>query len=190
MSRLLFGLLWLGLMGTALGVDPQPPAKNLLNWGNLDGQLQDSGLPAGWTVWPPGYKGYDCYTVATPVHSGTRSLRLSASEPWASVVTGQHRLEPGTRQFGQAWVQLPAGSTCEAWLRIDYLRNGLWIGSAPVTMLRGVDKPAAGWHLLKTDATGEPFPEANQFQLIAGVHGGGTAFWDDLELSSSTDVGK
>lgn len=190
MTRLLFGLVWLGLVGTIVGSDPQPQPRNLLNWGNLDGFLQESGLPAGWSAWPPGYKSYDCYTVTTPAHSGTRSLRLSAKDQWASVVTGQHPLKPGTREFGQAWVQMPPGSTCEAWLRIDYLRNGIWVGSAPPVKLIGVDNPKEGWHLLKTDATGSAYSEANQFQLIGGVHGGGTVFWDDFELTSSTDPDK
>lgn len=191
MNRLSFGLLWLGLVGTVVAVDPQLPARNLVNWGTLDGVLQDSGLPAGWTTYPPGYDRYDCFTVTAPVRQGTRSLRLSSQAPWASVITGQHRLEPGTRQAGQAWVRLPADTTGEAVLRIDYLSDaGQTLGSSPVAVRRARDDSKEGWQLLKVESRAEAFPHATRFQLIAAVRGGGTVFWDDFELFSSTDVGK
>jgi hypothetical protein len=191
MNRLFFGLFWLALVGTALPADPPVAARNLVNGGTLDGPVQDSGLPAGWQTYPAGFGRYDCYTVSAPVRQGPRSLRLSAQEPWVSLVTGQHRLEPGTRQSGQAWVHLPTGATGDGWLRIDYLNDaGAALGSSPVAKRRVSDGTNDGWHLLKVESRAEDFPQATQFQLIAAVHGGGTVFWDDFELYSSTDVGK
>ncbi len=189
MNRMSICLVWLGLVGTVASGDPQVPARNLINWGSLDGNLQDSGLPAGWQTHPAGFGRYDCYTVSAPSRQGTRSLRLSAQEPWVSLVTGQHRLEPGTRQSGQVWVHLPAGATGDAWLRIDYLNDaGAALGSSPVAKRRISDGTNDGWHLLKVESRAEDFPLTTQFQLIAAVHGGGTVFWDDFELYSVTDL--
>jgi hypothetical protein len=191
MNRLCFGLVWLALLGTIRAADSPVPARNLVNWGSLDGQLQDSGLPAGWQTHPAGFGRYDCYTVSTPTHQGPRSLRLSAQEPWVSLVTGQHPLEPGTRQSGQAWVHLPKGATGDAWLRIDYLNAaGAALGSSPVAKRRVSDGTNDGWHVLKVEARAKEFPEATKFQLIAAVHGGGTVFWDDFEVYSVPDVGE
>jgi hypothetical protein len=189
MNRLVFGLLWFGLVGTVVGVDPQAPARNLVHCGHLDGGLQESGLPVGWSTHPHGYQVVDCYTVTSPVRSGTRSLLLTGREPWVSVSTGRHQLGPATRQFGQAWVQLPKGSTCEAWLRIDYFSENDYVGSSPYSMLKGTDNPKEGWHLLKVEGSVERFPKATTFQMIGAIHGGGTAFWDDFEVDSTVKSG-
>lgn len=191
MNRFSFGLLWLGLIGTSIAADPPIPARNLVNWGTLDGVLQDSGLPAGWSTYPPGYDRYDCFAVTGMAHQGTRCLRLSSQAPWASVITGQHRVEPGTRQAGQAWVRLPAEATGEAVLRIDYLSDaGVTLGSSPVAVVRRAgDDSKEDWVLLKVESRAETFPKATRFQMIAAVRGGGTVFWDDFELFSTTDLG-
>ena len=191
MNQIGFGLLWLGFIVTAFAADPPIPARNLVNWGTLDGVLQESGLPAGWSTYPAGFDRYDCFTVTAPVRQGTRCLRLSSQIPWASVITGQHRVEQGTRQVGQAWVRLPAETTGEAVLRIDYLSDaGVTLGSSPVAVRRARDDSKEDWVLLKVESRAEAFPQATRFQLIAAVRGGGTVFWDDFELFSTTDVGK
>jgi hypothetical protein len=191
MNRMALGLIWLSLVGTAIPADPPASAANLVNWGSLEGPVQDSGLPAGWQTYPDGFFRYDCYTVPVPAHQGTRSLRFSAQEPWVSLSTGRHPLGPGTRQSGQAWVHLPAGATGDAWLRIDYLNDkGEALGSSPVAKRRVSDGTNDGWHVLKVEARAEQFPQATKFQLIAAVHGGGTVFWDDFEVYSVADVEK
>jgi hypothetical protein len=62
-----------------LADDAKQAARPLVNWGSLDGVLQDNGLPAGWVAYPPGFERYDCFAVLDDFHSGLSAKRCCES---------------------------------------------------------------------------------------------------------------
>lgn len=166
--------------------------ESLIKGGSLDGELLDSGLPAGWGVYPERFEGLDCYTTTEQFHSEPRGLKLTSKLPWAQVSPGLLPKNKGTMQAARAWVKRDPGASGEA-LIIFYYRDESGKNTAfskpsvyrtePATNQTKPQRDGS-WQLLALESSGDAFPETTSYEIVAVQKYGGVTFWDDFEVRS------
>lgn len=185
-SFLMGSVLWPAVL---FAEDPKSAARNLVNWGTLDGVLQDNGLPVGWSTYPSSFDRFDAYTVLDAWHSAPRGLKLTSEMNWSSLIVTSQPLQPGTRQAARAWVKPDRSSKSPVQIRIDYMgADGKMLGSSPSAILPPRPEENLPWTLLAVESDPTPFPAATHFLLAATQYAAGSAVWDDFDARSYVEV--
>ncbi|GIX04476.1 MAG: hypothetical protein KatS3mg114_0345 [Planctomycetaceae bacterium] len=162
--------------------DPKRAAKPLLHWGGLNGVLQDHGLPLGWSIYPPKYEGYTCFTVPEPCATSPRSVWLQAERPWVSVIPARVPCELSQRYAARVLVRLSPQEAGEVLLRLDYLNAaGNTVASSEDRLLSRAEA-TDDWQLLAVEADPPAALEPTHIQMVVALRGGGKCYLDDFDF--------
>ena len=150
---------------------------NLIRNPSLEEPIAGGGLPRGWSTYPVGKPTFR-YEVVAGGHTGNRCLRIEAGEAGACVFTNGVSLDRTKRYALKGWARFEGDKNARAIINLTYFHNRKWLGKNASI---GVTSNQEGWQLLEKTDIADGIPEASQIWVTCSV-GGGTAWFDDLEL--------
>jgi hypothetical protein len=165
--------------GAEVKVESAP--VNLVMNPSLEDALAESGLPAQWNPFSEPQDAFKA-AVVEPGRTGKRSLKIVGDGKWGGVTTNRITLAADARFRLSGFVKLEGDAGAKASIKFDYFNDkSEWKGSHAMGELTPED--AKDWASVSCSTAEHP-KEATKIAVTVSVLGKGTAWFDDLALTT------
>ena len=154
---------------------------NLVKNASLEDALAESGLPADWNAFSEPQGAFKA-AVVEPGRTGKRSVKVEGDGKWGGVTTNRATLAADARYRLSGFVKLKGDAGVKATIKFDYFNdNWEWKGSHALGEVTPED--AQDWTAVTCSTTEHP-KDATRIAVTLSVLGKGTAWFDDLTLTT------